>query len=718
MSVVAAVLCAVAARSARASAWYEVPPVWLDHGGAQAGQSPEFFWVHELMRIAAPFKPTQERVLPKDRAIYGQGESEKEQSTRIDMKDFREAMKDTPGNQGAIAAHKAARDAIAAVNEASASPALPQEPDSEFADYDRGAFAFHRGEKHYQEAALAWEALLQRPPEQRHYRTVWAAFMLGKLKLFAHDPEAVKWMRKTRQLAKEGFADSLGLAADSYGWEAKSQLEQDHLERAAQLYLTQLALDDDSAIVSLKALVPDRENTFYMDFIPPPPANGDAAAMKSYQELCKHWQDAKLVEVAKLERAARDPLLRRIVTAHILAISSVPLWNEYDAPDGNTRGDRRCLHWLAALEKASLGKVGDADRLAWIAYAAGRYAEAERWLKLSEGETSRTLWLKSKLLFRAGKLAEATKVMEAARNHKPVDEADNPLDRDATGFLGSLYLAQGDFRTAEEMFESGGAETDVWYIKTRVLTIDELKKRVDRACPWTATADAALAKQDAEGPSQEGAEIIYPEMRWLLGRRLMRADRYEEAPAYLPPAMRALLDKYVALLKAGANEKLPRLRRARAWFDAAMILHHSGTDLMGMGFSNIASERETGTPQSVIVPVTASEKKRLAGNRDGPYAQDDVRFIEAGLEWKAAVLLPDETDELADVLNWAGIWIDRKAAEKFYEAIERRASTTRLGKLVLARHGFAQENDKGPWSPTPQQEEEWRLEQRQERRRR
>src|SRR4029434_10493924 len=79
------------------------------------------------------------------------------------------------------------------------------------------------------------------------------------LALKSGEPEAVKWFQNTRDLAKEGFADSLGMAADSYGWEGRSEWKQDHPEKAAPLFLTQLALGDSSALVSLKALIPDRD---------------------------------------------------------------------------------------------------------------------------------------------------------------------------------------------------------------------------------------------------------------------------------------------------------------------------------------------------------------------------------------------------------------------------------------------------------------------------
>src|SRR5207249_9718276 len=84
-------------------------------------------------------------------------------------------------------------------------------------------------------------------------------FLLGQVALKLGDPMAVQWFQRRRELARAGFADSLGMAADSYGWEGRSEWKQEHPGKAAALFLTQLALGDESAIVSLKALIPDRE---------------------------------------------------------------------------------------------------------------------------------------------------------------------------------------------------------------------------------------------------------------------------------------------------------------------------------------------------------------------------------------------------------------------------------------------------------------------------
>jgi hypothetical protein len=141
--------------------------------------------------------------------------------------------------------------------------------------------------------------------------------MLGKIALKRNDPAAVKWFERTRELARAGFADSLGMAADSYGWEGRSEWKQDHPEKAAPLFLTQLALGDESAIVSLKALIPDREPIHGMLNYGPEPDERSGWNAEQIRAADKKG-------LVQLKRAAQDPLLRRLVTVHILATASVP----------------------------------------------------------------------------------------------------------------------------------------------------------------------------------------------------------------------------------------------------------------------------------------------------------------------------------------------------------------------------------------------------------
>lgn len=708
---------------------YYGPEVYLSEGGRLVDASPEFYWELEAKRFAGDFHPSEKFVAPPsaqatqstDETAPSMNEILLHATEEADDRDYERAISEgeikPPNRDEAISRHREARAGIAMPSQTT----LPDEFPSEFADYDRGAFSFRRGAEHYVEARAAWEALLNRPAAERRYRTLWAAFMLGKLALKTGSPEAVQWFEKTRALAKEGFVDSLGLAADSYGWEGRSEWKQDHAEKAAPLFLTQLALGDESAIVSLKALVPDREPVDGMLNYGPEPqeiAEQDDATKRAEEEKEKH----------ALQRAAADPLLRRLVTLHILCTQAEPRFYE----DTRKRTVARATRWLAIIQQAKLGAVEDAEYLGWLAYGDGKYDQAARWLALSKGDTAAALWLKAKLLRRAGKLNEALQAMakawETVRNvdaytgwHSPVTGAEAEryvmqsegghwsLPKSAGGDLGGLHLARADFLESLDTLLKAGLWDDGAYVAERVLTTAELKDYIDRKTKPDASADSTDAK-----------------LRYLLGRRLVREVRYAEAAAYLKAPYEKVLEQYVTALNTGKNEKLSKEERARGWFTAAWIARFDGMELMGTeaapdGFvsggdfeePDLAKERRSGVytkvdytssgEKQLKLPVplkpTKQELQRLTQNKISPDVRFHYRIIAGALAMRAAELLPDNAPETADVINRAGNWVkdrDEKLGNRYFAMLEQRAANTPIGKAAREKHWFVDEE--GPWS--------------------
>src|SRR5262249_40541661 len=162
---------------------------------------------------------------------------------------------------------------------------------------------------------------------------------------------------------------------------------------AAPLFLTQLSLGDESAVVSLKALIPDREPVEGMLNYGPEPE-----AVEGWTEEQKQAAD-KQAQV-QLKQAAQDPLLRRLVTVHILPTASTP----------NTFGPRPdqaaalCIHWLRMINDLKLTRLEDAEYIGWIAYHNGDYKDAARWLELADANAPAACWLRAKLQSRAGKI--------------------------------------------------------------------------------------------------------------------------------------------------------------------------------------------------------------------------------------------------------------------------------------------------------------------------
>ncbi len=405
-------------------------------GGGDAQATPEFYWDQEVKRIAREFQPTEklyefkptkeeiaqlQATAQKEQQAEQQGNDDKAKEPEgpdvfdmatadADKQDFAAALKDggikPPDSDKAVKQNDDARGALFALDGQTPPAQLPEEFDSEFADYHRGAFAFRQGKEHWDDAIKAFQALLNRPAEQRHYRTVWATFMLGKIALKKGDyPKAVEYFEQTRKLAKDGFADSIGMAADSYGWEGRAEWKQGHPEKAAPLFLTQLSLGDESAVVSLKALIPDREPVDGMLNYGPEPDE-----MEKWTDQQKNDYNTKAD--AALKVAAADPLLRRLVTAHILATQTA-------AGDGyETQSDKkdatRAQDWLAMMREAKVEKMPDAEYLGWLAYSDGDYKDAAHWLSIADPATPASYWLQSKLQLRDGKIDAAAKSMAQA----------------------------------------------------------------------------------------------------------------------------------------------------------------------------------------------------------------------------------------------------------------------------------------------------------------
>ena len=126
----------------------------------------------------------------------------------------------------------------------------------------------------------------------------------------------------------------------------------------------------------------------------------------------------------------------------------------------------------------------------------------------------------------------------------------------ALGDLGALRLTRGDFTQAFDALFKGELWTDAAFVAERILTANEVKEYVDAQAP-------------SEPP--KGGEGYNAKLKYLLGRRLVREDRYAEASQYLQSPYDKVLEKYVKALKDGANEKLSKSERAHAWWVAPVI---------------------------------------------------------------------------------------------------------------------------------------------------
>lgn len=527
-------------------------------------------------------------------------------------------------------------------------PAIPKGLPVEFAEYLSGAAFYHLGENI--RAIKVWLNLLELSKSQRLYRSTWAAFMIAKTLLKEKPDESIQWFQRVRQLAEEGYVDSLGLASSSLGWEARAMLDMKRYEQAIELYAAQMATGDPSAFVSLQL------------------ATGKA-----------------LIASPQIDDAlAKKDTTRKVITAYIMS------------RDFSKELIRK---WLVAVEAAEIGVVEEAENLALAAYQAGEMEIAQRWVNVAPPDTNMTRWIRAKLLLRDGKVAQAAEQLAwIARHFPPVRKPwishlfrRQTIDVQVRGELGVLLLARSNYVEALDVLLQGGHWEDAAYIAECVLTPDELIKYVD--LQWPAPQDEPSEK------SYMFRRANYPDwfkirIRYLLARRLTRLDRWEEARSYYPSRWQNRFDAYIKAVRDGRNKDLPNKERAAALWKAACIARYEGMELMGTEvepdwffYGGNFERHPASDPRSLdgsakIAQSSKDERKRLQENVV-PEKRFHYRYVAADHAWRAAEFMPDNTDETARVLCIAGSWFkgrDPDFADRFYKTLVNRCRKTELGK--------------------------------------
>ena len=533
---------------------------------------------------------------------------------------------------------------------------------AEFDLYQEGRSAYARHD--LRAARAAWERLLSLSEGERRWRSVWAAYMLGR-SWHSEDPaRAAQCYARTRELAAQGFADSLGLATASIGWDGRLAYERRDLVRAVALYLEQAAAKDPTAVLSL-------------------------------------WRCGNRVhqlDDAGLDAIARDPMARRVVTAWI--VSANPR-EDYVFSAATVRPATIGVRWLAAIERAGAVDVAFADIVAWGAYQAGDFERAAKWAERAGENSPRANWVRSKLALRRGEVGEAATRLAKSVRAMPTDEElpagsagwgpDVRADRQqAAGEAGVLLLTTRQYEEAIDFFLEADEMREAAYIAERLLTTGELVALVDRRAPGRVSADES--RRDRERA-----------LAHLLARRLVREGAPERARGYLPEPLQPVLARYVACLSTGRDAKRAKAERVRALVEAARIARHRGLELMGteLGPDSASTNGGFGEPDMLalrkdledarLVGVQPEEQRRAEATALRPWRRFHYRYVGCDLAWEAAALMPDGSPETAAILCEAGSWIktlDPKHADRFYKALVNRCGATPLGRAADAARWF------------------------------
>jgi tetratricopeptide (TPR) repeat protein len=532
---------------------------------------------------------------------------------------------------GVLAQARAAPDAARAY-------ALGETLPSADRHYVAGAVAFQQGDT---EAALThFRAVLDLPEDQRAARAVWAQFMVGRIAAAGGDIEAAaQAFAATRTLAQSGAPDPMGLAVASFGDEARMSLAPENMPRAMALYVAQAAQGSRSGMDSVLEVA----RTIAGD----PDAHAHALA---------------------------DPLTQRVLAIYAHARAQDLGWSAAFEPEY----EREVRVTTPALEHLIdvLSQQGDAlqskDRLAAVAYRAGRFDLAERLARAEN--TALAAWVRAKLALRAGDDAAASAAYAEASRGFPAEVVWSPSRSEldwsyeeiaprcrVDGERGVLALSRGDYLEAMTHLYAAAERywVDAAYVAERVLSVDELQRFVDTHAPTPSVVDL-----------ERYNPVPANNLRALLARRLLREERYDDALRYIDAPEVAERARAYVDARLGA-ERGGRIERAEQWWQAALIARNDGMDLLGFEgdpdyfafggnfdfHSPYRYDPELGPVRAprtdLVVPrVLSKPEEQTRVRQSGPKALSrfHYRMLAADLAEHAADLLPERSQAFAAVL--------------------------------------------------------------------
>ncbi|MCF4995280.1 hypothetical protein GIW70_12490 [Pseudomonas syringae] len=495
--------------------------------------------------------------------------------------------------------------------------------------YMAGAVAFSAGD--LQVAADYFRKVLALPANQRPLRSTWAAYSLGRT-LFAmstgeHAVDALEQsraaFRQARQLSIDGFSDPLELGVASLGEEARVLRTGGDWNGAIELYAAQNLHGSSVGYTSLKQLVN---------------------------------------ELATLPENQLSPLLQQQAVQQLVTASLISRlgWSFGDEPPNQKK-------LIKLLQDNTRGSLDNADRLAAVNYQQGDYASAKAFLEHA-GDGGLAWWLRAKLAVREGDKNAAAAAYSKAAQAFPQDESWG--DRRTPGWAletvqpkcrvegesAILALQRGEYLQAfDQLYRS---QRIYWFdaatVAERVLTVEELKQYVDSKVP----APPVMSQQDRDNyvPLPVAASL-----RNLLGRRLLREGRYEEAVGYFDnPDLQKKARLYGEQRLAADGAWWPT-KRAGALFNAAWIAREWGLDILGYemapDYATLDGNYSLENTELTVGPLLGdAELQRQKASEAQPDQRYHYRFVATELASRAADNLPHTSQAFAAVLCSAAGW--------------------------------------------------------------
>jgi tetratricopeptide (TPR) repeat protein len=451
------------------------------------------------------------------------------------------------------------------------------------------------------------------------------------------------------------------------------------------------------------------------------PRRGHANAVNS-----SLWLAEKLCREGRFETLVGDPDLRMLITLFFLKRRYEIDIDNMEPEERRARG----LEWLDALAAGGIDSSFAPAHVAMLQYSLDRWVDCAATARLlPPSDPLRRLLLSRCNLRLRGDLAVSRRLLASAESvdltKKSADDTIRLAVNDSTlecvidlrdpreihdrvqGELGMVALAEGDFIEALRLFEESRHLSESFYVGECLLELEALKAYVD---------GRPLVRRDPKVDRSYYHEPLM-NLRELVGSRLMRAGRLEEALEYVNPDLRARATSYVLLRRAAARTDLTDRARADAHWRSALLIGEIGETILhapfglswssgtgwhvGYGYSprlrlGQASEGET-LPTMNLIGAGPEERRRLgdwkARHIEAPeLSERDARYASFRHAMEAVRLLPDNDPAGAEILQYAGNLLkyrDPKAAVPAYRLLISRFPLTTHGKHALRAHWFS-----------------------------
>lgn len=492
-------------------------------------------------------------------------------------------------------------------------------------------------------AAIGWfERVVALPPDPHDPRFVLATYMLARSHfLRGHDGDediAVTEYRTTIKLVADGAPDPVGLGNAALGELGRIAMSHDRTSEAIGLYSEQITgFQAEHALESL-------------------------------------WMVLGVIasDDTKLEREIRVPLSQKALTAFALSNldNTCRDVGDEDCGDGSfayhSLKRDAAQRIAAALAELNPKDIQWPDEAAAVTYRVGDFEATAKLLKRSD--TPYAQWLRAKVALHAGDMETAAKAFAAAskafatesQSKRPTQEY-NPWNTDRGSLAGRviaesgvLSLSRSDYTEAlYQLTMSKDFDQDARYVAEQVLTVDELKGLVD--------------KEDWAAPYRD-----------LLARRLMRAQRVDEAVKYYTDKVATEAAPRYAAAWLEATTAPDNWKQAQGWYEVAKLEVQSGMELSGTEGCPDEHEDDGGFECNAASIADGSlgsddERHRNALSVPSPNVRFHYRTVGVDHLFKAADRLPRKSEVLSAVLCNGANWLRRHSYnEDLIQTVYRR----------------------------------------------